>query len=379
MRPVSAPFLAALTGSHKMVARARLCTPGQEGTNPGPLASNGEPLYPLAIEDGDCLFNPSAQIRATAQLSVLADWPASEFDQLFPTGGADLFLERGVEFGSGSREWVSLGYYRLDEINQDDAPNGPIEIQASDRMAGIIDARLIAPRQYSASATLSAVIEDLVLEIYPDITVTLTGFDANAALGSDQICERERYDFLNDIAKSRGCTMFFDYDGGFVMKPVLYSAAPPVWTVKHGRDGVLVQLSRKISREGVFNAVVANGEQVGDIEPVTAAVYDLNPQSPTRWNGPYKQVPQFYASSFLHTEEQARNAAAAILARSTGVPYTIDFNLIPNPALEPLDLVGVNYSDQHAGERHVLDTLTIPLVARRAMRATSRVQPLAVT
>lgn len=376
MRPVSKRFLAAISGSHQMVARARLCTPDQEGTNPGPLAANGEPLYPLALEDGDTLFNPSAQIRATAQLSVAADWPASEFDQLFPTGGADLFLERGIQFGDGSREWVSLGYYRHSKINQEDAPNGLIDIQASDRMAPIINARLTEPRQFGAALSLRTVIEDLVLEIYPGATITLTGFDADEALGSDQICERDRYAFLLDIAKANGCTMFFDYDGSFVMKPVPdYTSTEALWTIKHGRDGVLINLSREISTDPVFNAVVADGQQVGAIEPVHAVAYDLHPQSPTRWDGPFKQVPRFYSSSFLHTEAQALSAARAMLARSTGTPYTIDFNIVPNPALEPLDLVAVQYGGRNEPEHHVLDTLRIPMIAARAMTGTTRIQP----
>ncbi len=376
MRPVSDLFLETIPGSHRMVSRARLCTPDQEGTNPGPLATDGEPLYPLAVEDGDVLLNPAAQIRSTAALSVLAPWPATEFDQLFPNGGADLFLERGIERGDGSREWVSLGYHRLDKVRQRRAPDGPITIDASDRMATIIDARLTEPRQYSAATTVRTIIEDLVLELFPAATLVLTGFGPDEQIGADQICERERYTFLNDIAKSRGCTLYFDYAGRFVMEPVPdYSGITPVWTIEHGARGVLIELSREISRESVFNAVVADGEQVGDAEPVHAVAYDLNPQSPTRWDGPFKQVPRYYSSSFLRTEEQALAAATAMLRRSTGVPYVIDFNIVPNPALEPLDLVEVRYSNSLRTELHVLDTLRIPMVARRSMTGTTRIQP----
>jgi hypothetical protein len=376
MRPVSDTFLATITGSHRMVSRARLCTPDQEGTNPGPLASNGEPLYPLAIEDGDVLLNPSAQIRSTAALTVLAQWPATEFDQLFPNGGSDLFLERGIERGDGSREWVSLGYHRLDKVKQRRAPDGPIAIDGSDRMSTIIDARLTEPRQYSASTTIRTVIEDLVLELFPAATLVLTGFDPDDQIGSDQICERYRYAFLNEIAKAQGCTLYFDYAGRFVMEPVPdYTSTDPVWTISHGDRGVLIDLAREISRESVFNAVVADGEHVGDTEPVHAVVRDLNPQSPTRWDGPFKQVPRYYASSFLRTEEQALRAADAMLRRSTGVPYVIDFNIVPNPALEPFDLVAVQYGASSRLEHHVLDTLKIPMIARRSMTGTTRIQP----
>jgi hypothetical protein len=380
MRPVSDRFLAAIPYSHNMVARARLCTPGQEGTNPGPLAADGEPLYPLAIEDGDVFFDPAAQIRSTTQITVLADWPASKFDMLNPYGRADLFLERGIVFGDGAREWVSQGYFRLDNVKQRNAPSGPIRIDGSDRMAAIIDARLTTPRQYAASSTLRDVIEDLVLEIYPSATITLSGFDPDVAIGSDQICEQDRYGFLNDIAKAQGCTMYFDYDGTFVMKPVssYESTERPVWTVQHGEQGVLIELARELTRRSVFNAIVATGEQLTEAEPVQGIAYDLDPNSVTMWGGLFGQVPGFYNSSFLRTVEQAEAAARAMLARRIGLPYTVDFNIVPNPALEPLDLVGISYSDQSGPERHVIDTLTIPLVARRSMTGTTRIRPRGV-
>jgi len=377
MRPVSSTWNDAIVNSHRMVSRARLCTPGQEGTNPGPLASNGEPLYPLAIVDGDVVLDPSAEIRSTAGLSVLADWPGNEFDMLNPYGGAELFLERGLVYGSGTREWVSLGYFRLDEIDQQDAPLGPIDIDASDRMAAIIDARLTEPRQFLSTNTIRSVIETLVHEVYPAATVTIEGFNPDVAIGTDQICDQDRYEFLNDIAKAHSCTMLFDYDGSFVMKPVpdVTRAAPAVWRINHGRGGVLLSLSRKLSRESVFNAMVADGEQVADADPVHGVAYDLDPSSVTRWGGPFGPVPGFYRSSFLRTNAQAVAAATSLLARRIGIPYSVSFEMVPNPALEPLDVVDIAYSDKLGDERHVLDKLTIPLVARRTMKGSTRMQP----
>jgi hypothetical protein len=376
MRDVSDAWKAAVTGSHAMVARARLCTPGQEGVNPGPIAANGEPEFPLAIVDGDVQLDPSAEIRATLDLRTAASWPTGSDGLLTPYGNAEVFVERGIARGDGSREWVGLGYYRIDGMEQSDAPAGVVDLRGSDRMAAIIDARLAAPRPYDASQTKRFIIEELVHDVYPDATVTISGFDPDVAIGSNQIVDRERYDFLNEIAKAHACTMFFDYDGSFVMQPVPDpTTAKPVWTISHGKHGVLIRLSRTLSRESVFNAVVANGEQVSDTEPVHGAAYDLAANSPTRWDGPFGQVPRFFSSSFLLTPEQCVEAATAMLARTLGLPYTISFEQVPNPALEPLDVVDVRYSDSVGTERHVLDKLTIPLVARRTMTGTTRVQP----
>lgn len=376
MRPVSDKWGPTVTSSHQMVARARLCTAGQEGTNPGPHDTDGSPLLELDIVDGDVEFDPTAEIRASASVTVSAQWPASISSEFNPYGEYELFLERGVVYGDGSREWVSLGYYRLDELEQADAPDGAILITAPDRMAQIIDDRLEEPRQYDSSTNIRVVVEDLVHEVYPDCTVTIEGFNPDVSIGDSYVVERDRYEFLNEIAKSRGCVMFFDYDGAFVMKPVPEPGTSVV-TVKTGSGGVIVRLRRKIGRGGVFNAVAAIGEQVGETEPVRGVARDEDPTSPTRWGGPMGHITRFYESSFLLTNDQARAAAEAMLARVTGLPYTLDFEQVPNPALEPLDSVGVSYSG--GVEPHVLDTVSIPLVATRTMKATTRMQPRRVS
>jgi hypothetical protein len=377
MRAVSDAFKTLVTSSHQMVARARLVTPGQEGVNPGPLKTDGTPLYALPIVGGDVTFDPKSEIRSTADVAVLFDWPRSDADPLHVYGNLELFVERGVAFGDSVKEWVSQGYFRITALDQEDAPDGPISIEAKDRMAAIINARLIAPRQFAASATTRAVVEALVREVYVAATVVLEGFNADAAIGSAQIVERDRYAFLNEIAKSHGCTMFFDYLGRFVMRPVPDPrTTAPVWEVHHGRNGVLVKVGKRVDSSTLFNAVVAEGEQASDEPPVRAVVYDDVPTSPTRWGGPFRFVPRFFSSSFLTTVEQCGSAARAMLVRSLGVPYTINFGMVPNPALEPLDVVRVRYSDRYSPEIHVLDRMTLPLTAEGVEQIATRVQPL---
>jgi hypothetical protein len=109
---------------------------------------------------------------------------------------------------------------------------------------------------------------------------------------------------------------------------------------------------------------------------VRALAVDSNPDSPTYWSGPFGKVPRFYSSPFITTTVQAQSAAASILRQSLGLPYSVDFSLVPNPALEPLDPVLVRYSNRDAAETHVIEQLTVPLVASAAMTATTREQTL---
>ncbi|HEY9418126.1 MAG TPA: hypothetical protein VIQ30_25480, partial [Pseudonocardia sp.] len=151
------------------------------------------------------------------------------------------------------------------------------------------------------------------------------------------------------------------------------------WTIDAGTNGVLVEMSRALTRDGIYNVVVAHGEATDQTSPVATAVADVNPHSPVRYGGPFGPVPRFYSSPFITTVGQARTAAAALLRKSVGLPYRVDLTAIPNPALEPYDVVKVRYpaagrSRSLRSELHVLDTVRIPLRATEPVQLTTRQQ-----
>src|SRR5690606_3912663 len=150
----------------------------------------------------------------------------------------------------------------------------------------------------------------------------------------------------------------------------------PVWDVTHGRDGVLVSMARELSRDGVYNAVGARGEGADTEVPIQAVVVDSDPRSPTYWHGPFGKVPRFYSSPLITDVAQAASAAASLLRKSLGLPYGVSFGTIVNPALEPFDPIRVTYPGRV--ERHIVETLTIPLTAGAAMTGTTREQTLTI-
>ena len=362
MRPVSAAFLSAVTGSHTMAVRARVVAPGQSGTDPDGT------LIPAL--DGDVQLDAGADIRSTLELVTAGAgmWPRRATDLLAPYGN-ELFIERGVQLGGGTTEWCSLGYFRINTPEQARIPDGPIRIQGTDRMAGIIDARLTEPRQFDSADTLGNIVDTLVGEVYPGATIDWDDATDTEQLGRSLICDEDRHAFLNDLIVSRGKTWYWDYRGHLLIKDPP-DPGTPVLTVSHGAGGVLVEMSRQLTREGVYNGVVAYGEAADTQAPVRAVVVDLAASSPTRWGGPFGQVPRFYSSPFIVSADQAASAAAAILRQQLGLPYNVDFGMIVNPALEPHDPIKIRFPGGF--DLHVLQRLTIPLTATAAQTATTR-------
>lgn len=363
MRPVSDAFLRTVVGSHRMFARARVCVDFQSGTAP-----TG---YEIPIIDGNVRADASSNVRTTVDLTTSGDgaWPTHPTDLLAPYGN-ELFVERGINYGNGTIEIVSFGYFRIDSTVQDDGPNGSIQLTASDRMAAIIDARLTSPIEFSAGTSVQTVFTRLVNEVYPLAQIQYDFVASGSTFASTHVAEEDRYGFLNDVAQSRGKIMYWDYRG------ILQVVSPPdpsvpVYTITYGRGGTLVKLSRQLTRDGVYNAVVARGDTVeGATNPVSALAVDDNVNSPTYWNGKFGRVPRYYYSSFLTTASQALSAAQSILQQATGLPYSINLDAIPNPALEPYDPLQIVMPDSE--DIHVIDSITIPLTSANAMSGTTR-------
>jgi hypothetical protein len=349
-----------------MAARARICTSFQTGTDP-----DGTDIPILA---GAVTLDGTADIRGSLDLTSDGTglWPTRAAD-LFAPYGNEVFVQRGVQYSTATTEWCSLGYFRLEAPEQRDPPDGPIRIVAKDRMAGIVDARLMAPAQFAATATYGGVVTQLVQEVYPSATVLWDDSSDSMAIGRDVIVEESRYGFLNDLVRSLGKIWYWNHRGELYITDAPPLSAP-VYSVEAGAGGVLVSMSRRLSRTGVYNAVVASGEAADSAAPVRGVAIDQSPTSPTYFYGSFGPVPKFYSSPFLTTDAQAVEAATAELGRILGLPYNVNFATVANPALEPFDPVRIRASSSSGAETHVLETVTVPLTAQEAMTATTREQ-----
>lgn len=372
MRDVSDRFLETLRGSHTAVFRARVVSQFLTGTNPAGTE--------IPITGGNVKFKADATIRATLDLTTTAPWPRRASDLLAPYGN-EIYVERGLAYGNGQREFVGLGYFRIDTPEQDETPDGEITITGQDRMAGIVDGRFLAPVQFAATLTNGQVVEQLIWGVY--FFAGIIEWDDTAVrddtVNRSVIAEDDRVGTLKEFLTSLGKVGYWDHRGIFVIKTPPSTLGDPVWTVDAGEQGVLVQMSRALTREGVYNAVVATGEASDTTAPARAVAYNLDTTSPTYWNGRFGKVPRFYSSPFITSDSQAASAAAALLRQQLGLPYQVELESIVNPALEPYDVLGVRYPRSSRNrslrtEKHIVDEVTIPLVEGTAEKLGTREQ-----
>ena len=355
-----------MSGSHRMLMRARVCEMFQTGTNPVGTF--------VPVIGGAATLDGKAAIRSTVDITVssIRSWPIFQNDLYAPYGN-EIYVERGIEYSEASVEYVGLGYHRIQAPDQEILSDNPIRIVAVDRMQGIVDARLLAPRQFIAGTTFGSIVSNLVLEIYPTATIQWDDASDQSTLIRSVIVEEDRYGFLNDAITSRGKIWYWDHRGILVIKNIPSTTAV-VYTVKHEAGGNLITMRRALTREGTFNAVVASGEAPDTNAPTRGVAIDNDPSSPTYFYGRFGQVPRFYSSPFLSSNAQCVASAQSLLNRELGLPYTIDFGTVVNPALEPFDVVGIKYSYYEAPQIHILDTVTIPFTEGEMLSATTREQ-----
>lgn len=342
MRPVSQAFLETLTGSHTMAVRLRAVPAGQTGVSPTSTVT-------LLAMDGDVQLDGTADIRATIDCTVAAEdpdtglllWPERDDSVLTPYGGHELFAERGIAYGGGAIEYVSLGYFRIDSVDQANAPDGPIALGGKDRMAHIVDSKITEMIQFASTDTYGDVVSQLVVDAYPDAVIEWDDDTEFDPIGRSILVDQgPRYPQIHEVITGVGKVMYFDHRGVLLIRnpPEI---GRPLWTVSRGAEGVLVSASRSLSREGVYNGVLATGEAVDIEEPASALVVDDDPDSPTYWGGPFGKVSREFSSPLLTSAAQCALAGATVLRRSTGLPYNVDFSAIPNPALEPEDVLAI--------------------------------------
>lgn len=372
MRPVTAKFLAALTGAHAMATSCRIAS------HAAPPALGAS----LQIQDGSVILDANADIRGTLDLTVEGAWPnaavlaadgrVSGAAAMAHPYGVQVQVSRGIRYGTGATELVTLGTFVVTAIEQDGLRSTPaIRITGQDRAHLVAGALLDTAVQFAATDTWDTFLAYLLTSAHTELTYSLD-FPGTTTLGADLLVEEgaDPWKTIRDAAAALGKAAWFDADG------ICKVTSPPdpgtaVWTVASGPGGVMVSTGRHMTRDGQYNGMLAIGEDASDIAPARGVAYDLGPGSLTAWGDAFGRRLKVLRSSLIVSDADAAAAAQTELRRTVGLPYGLNLEAVPNPALEPWDVLAV----QHAAgdiELHVVDRVTVPLSADQPVQLATR-------
>lgn len=347
MYPVSDRFLARLAESHSPVTSVQLfLTTGQ--------------VIPIPHTGGSVTVDRSQAVRRTCSVTVADPTliPRSPTDQL-ATYGARLRISRGVDYGDGTQpELIPLGVFRLDSVDGD-VSQGPVTLQGKSLEAVVADDKFTAT--YTATGTVVAAITALIRRSLP--TADILSRITDIPIGSRAFdIQADPWAGCQEIAAAAGAEVYANADGVFVIAvlPDL-STATPVWAIGAVQGGVYISATRAMSADKVFNGILALGENTADnVAPVSYLATDDDPGSPTYWAGPFGRRPDFYSSSTLITTAACMNAARLKLAQAKAPNASGDISSLPNPALEPGDVLRITHEDG-SRELHQAASFSVPL------------------
>jgi len=327
----------------------------------------------FAVIDGEITYDYDADVQAQLSATI-----ADATGELVPKDFADALAPFGSELhvsmsasvsGIEVIEPLSIGWFRIQEpestVRWRYGSNGlwrsggaQISVTALDRMSILSDANFVTVNQPGSTATVLSEIRRLADNMVPmgDIDPGLT----DKSVPSSVVYQESRVQALTDLVQVIGGHLWFDDNGALTVSIPTQYGASPVWTFTCGPTGDILEYSVKMTRDGVVNAVVAQGETETDHAQIQGVAYDTDPKSPTRWGGPFGQVPITFASPLMTTAAMCQAGAQTRLnnyRRGREREYTV--STVPNFLLQLDDPVQAILPDRIVPGRIV--KMTLPL------------------
>lgn len=361
MQKVTPAFLRTILGAHRVARKVE-------------FSNDGITWRPLRLVSGSVDASRTSQIRYGCNITVDANTPV-DLENINPFA-TRLRIFRGVHISRGWPQYARLGIHQVQTVAEDLAGNITISGQGYEKIGQ--DARFLTPRTIGGDNgdTARGVLEDLVREFHPG-----AGFDwrvdGNILIPTIHQ-DTDRWAVIdggaNDpsIAKALGAECYFDATGTFVIAPTPTLKDNPIWTIPQGE--AMINPNTEISRDGVYNVVVAMGSSTDSSRPPVGPgiAWDNDPSSPTyagpdpvnrpELAGPFGVVPRFYTSPLLLTVDSCTGAAQSILADALGLHKTVSFDVVANPALEPGDVVRADVKKGYF-ESHIIDSISWDLMS----------------
>lgn len=316
----------------------------------------------LPVSDGSITTDRSARSRRSGTVTI-AD-PAlmprlSPNDTLSPFS-TELVLRTGIVYADKTEELVPMGRFVITSVS------GAVEtglipvVTMLDRAEKVFE---LGPGtlNYSGSDVFSSV-ASMVGAPNPVWTpLSISASLSNRTIAAAQAdAGTDRWQLASSLATSITAEVYFDRFGDPILSPIVYVTPQTnsgVWTIEDGEEGTLIAGTKVYARTDVYNAV----RVIGNAPENTATVYDSDNRSATKYGGPFGERLLVVNDSTLTTVAACYTRAITELRRTTGRGVAISFTSVANPALDPGDIIRINWPDG-TYDFAVVNTLTFSLL-----------------
>lgn len=351
---LSDAFQATVLGPHAVATRAML------------YDRSGLYVADLPVLSGRIEMSATADVGRRCDVTVLDDGTTPLVPQLptDPLGpfGSELQLWRGAEV-NGAVELVQLGRFVFDAIDITDAGEGrAIQVQGYDRSVKVQAARFtdtfVVPYGTSIGGSVGAI------RTIIEAGVGAQRYSGDWAVGHSTLAalvydaQADRWAECQKLAASINHTLRYAADGSLALSAIPdFTNVQPVAYYTDGEGSTTVSLKRTLSARETYSQVIVVGQSTGITSgaPVRGVATDADLQALIGTK------PYFYSSEFIYTTQQAQDVAASMLP-GVATPFeTIEVAAIPDPRIEPDDVVFVSRVDLGVAGQYVVETVSMPL------------------
>lgn len=275
--------------------------------------------------------------------------PRSKSDFFSPAANNELRVSIGGMI-DGVPEYVPQGIFHLEGAKVEDSAGGlSIMLSAYDRARKYSRAKRVIPRKFLASGDSTwpggwPIYQAITALLQDALSGTTVLSDGPTALLPEQtvLNGEDPWETARKWADSMGYILFFDRAGDCRLQKVPNPNDPSLavtWAYAEGAGGLLGAV-RDQSNEGVINGCAVTGMNPSNGAPVRSdMIWDTDPQSATYYLGPYGKVPEFIQSDKVRDVAAANAMATARVNQNKGLVEAVEFTVVPNPAIDPLDTV----------------------------------------
>lgn len=319
-----------------------------------------------AISGCKLTIDAGSQVRHVAELTVAGlEWFPHDVNNapLSPYGGL-LTIDAGVWLPNNETarlgRLATLRTSRV-EVNR---PDGTVKVTAEDdsaRVGRYVFEEAFNPPQVSTLAAIRGILDDVPGIDLTEFTTTPTTAVVDSSLVFD--AGTSRWEACEQLADQIGYDIWVTADGKVVARlKTSRDNADAAYVLDTGPLGVISAGVAVLDSADGVNSVTVIGDSAGDRKPVFGQARDTEPSSPTRWGGPYGNVPRVERMDNIRDSGAAQKAAEKLLDRIGGLSWSTDLDCVFLPYAEPDDIVDVRYVSGRI-ERNIVDRVEHDLVA----------------
>lgn len=340
-----------------------------------------EQLAVLPVGGGQVDCSLSSQVTRSGSLTCDAALTPTRTSDLLAPYGNRLRIFRGFRYGGS--EWTVPVFTGL-IISAKRRRGQACTVRFSDRAYEVDENDFEATEETLRGRTVVEEIVRLIREGVPD--AVFGRHDSVAVQAAAQQFSDSRAQACDDLGDAAGAFWYALADGSFVVRRVPWTYHRDGVTVEpvaeyrdydrtlFGRAGTITDHDRGMSREQLYNIVVGSSDNADGSAPQRYTSRDNDPASPTYIGGKFGRRVLRAEFPSAATALVVRHGTETLQRRSVASAESITFEMVPDPALELGDPIGLHLgsSADDPMRLRVVSDMTIPLTADDKMSVTAR-------